>query len=135
MKRARLAAVACVVLGAACAHGPSSATVVASAPAEVSPAVQQVHLTVERDSASIMLLMAEGSQHSHVGQDLRYLTDVIGPRLTGSAGVRRANEWTARKLREYGADSVALEPWPFGIGWTRGPLSMRLLQPHERWLQ
>src|SRR5205085_10071780 len=56
------------------------------------------------------------------------------PGLTGTAGLRRANEWTAAKLREYGADSVALEPWPFGIGWTRGPLTMRMLLPHERWI-
>jgi carboxypeptidase Q len=86
------------------------------------------------DSATIAFLLAEGLQRSHVSADLEYLTDVIGPRLTGSRGVRRANEWTATKLREYGADSVALESWPFGIGWQRGPITMRLLAPHERWV-
>jgi hypothetical protein len=99
------------------------------------PAVPQlaVHATV--DSASIASIVAEGMQRSHAAADLEYLTDVIGPRLTGSTGVRRANEWTAAKLREYGVDSVTLEPWTFGIGWQRGPLTMRLLAPHERWLQ
>lgn len=48
--------------------------------------------------------------------------------------MRRANEWTAAKLRAHGVDSVALEPWPFGVSWTRGPISMRLILPHERWL-
>lgn len=48
--------------------------------------------------------------------------------------MRRANEWTASRLREYGMDSVAMEPWPFGVSWTRGPITMRLLLPHERWL-
>ena len=48
--------------------------------------------------------------------------------------MRRANDWTAMKLREYGVDSVTLEPWPFGVAWQRGPATMRLLSPHERWL-
>ena len=48
--------------------------------------------------------------------------------------MRRANDWTAMKLREYGVDSVTLEPWPFGVAWQRGPATMRLLSPHEQWL-
>lgn len=104
------------------------------AAAPVAAAVAQLPIAIRGESASVAFLVAEGTRRSHVRDDLRYLTDVIGPRLTGSSGARRANEWTARKLREYGADSVALEPWPFGIGWTRGPISMRLLQPHERWI-
>lgn len=86
------------------------------------------------DSA-ISFLIREGTQHSHVTADLEYLTEVIGPRLTGSPAMRRANEWTAAKLSEYGVDDVALEPWPFGVTWQRGPLTMRLLAPHERWIQ
>lgn len=98
------------------------------------PAVVQLPAHIRADSASVALLLNEGLVRSHVAADLEYLTDVIGPRLTGTPALRRANEWTAAKLREYGADTVALEPWPFGIGWQRGPLTMRLLMPHERWL-
>lgn len=98
------------------------------------PNVAQLGARILGDSASIALLVAEGMQRSRVADDHRYLSDVIGPRLTGSPAMRRANEWTASKLREYGADSVALEPWPFGVAWQRGPLTMRLLTPHERWL-
>jgi carboxypeptidase Q len=87
-----------------------------------------------RDSGSIAFLIAEGTQRSRVRTDLQYITDVIGPRLTGTAGMRRANEWTAAKFLEYGADTARLEPWPFGVGWRRGPLTIRLLLPHERWL-
>jgi carboxypeptidase Q len=99
------------------------------------PAVPQLGARTLTDSASIALLIDEGTRRSHVSMDLRYLTDVIGPRLTGSPAMRRANEWMVRKLREYGADSVALEPWPFGVAWHRGPMSMRILAPHERWVQ
>jgi hypothetical protein len=98
------------------------------------PSVAQVAIPLASDSASIAFLIDEGMHRSHAPDDLRYLTDIIGPSLTGSPGVRRANDWVATKLREYGVDSVALEPWPFGIGWTRGPISMRLLAPHERWI-
>lgn len=78
------------------------------------------------------MLIAEGTQRSRVEGDLRFLTDVIGPRLTGSAAMRRANDWAAQKLLEYGADSVALEPWPFGVSWQRGALTVRLVAPHAR---
>src|SRR6185436_5272360 len=114
----------------ACSRAPSP-----SAPSPAAPRVPQLEARFAVDSASVAFLIAEGLQRSHAGSDLEFLTDVIGPRLTGSPGVRRANEWTAAKLREYGADSVALEPWPFGISWQRGPLTMRLLAPHQRWLQ
>jgi hypothetical protein len=87
------------------------------------------------DSGAVNFLMREGAQRSRVREDFQYLTDVIGPRLTGSAGVRRANEWTVERMRAYGVDSAALEPWPFGVTWQRGPLTMRLLSPHERVLQ
>jgi hypothetical protein len=84
------------------------------------------------DTAGVAFLLEESRLRSRVPEDFRYLTEVIGPRLTGSAAMRRANEWTAARLREYGADSVALEPWPFGVSWQRGPLTARLLEPHAR---
>ena len=49
--------------------------------------------------------------------------------------MRRANDWAAQKLLEYGADSVALEPWPFGVSWQRGALTVRLLAPHARQIE
>ncbi|HEY3582810.1 MAG TPA: peptidase M28, partial [Casimicrobiaceae bacterium] len=77
-------------------------------------------------------MIDEGTHRSHAAADLEYLLDVIGPRLTGSAALRRANEWTRDKFREYGADSVALDPWKFGVGWTRGPMTLRMLAPQQR---
>jgi len=37
----------------------------------------------------------EGLNRSQVMQTLSYLSDVIGPRLTASPNMKRANEWTA----------------------------------------
>jgi carboxypeptidase Q len=116
-------------LGVACSGTQAPATRPATAP---DPNIAQLGLRPQVDPATIELLVAEGMQRSHVPEDLRHLTEVIGPRLTGSAALRRANEWTAGKFREYGADSVRLEPWRFGIAWQRGPLTMRLVSPYER---
>jgi carboxypeptidase Q len=48
-----------------------------------------------------------------------YLTDVHGPRLTGSPQARRAAEWAVQKLTEWGLVNAKMEPWgsSFGKGW------------------
>ena len=82
-------------------------------------------------------LIDEGMQRSHVDQDLSYLLDVIGPRLSGSPEMRRANEWTQQKFREYGVDRADLESWNFGRGWSRGPMTAAAMKPEtpaERWI-
>src|SRR5690242_21348571 len=60
-------------------------------------AVQQRAVGVPKNDDLVARMIQEGTQHSHVDADLQYLLDVIGPRLTGSPEVRRANEWTDRK--------------------------------------
>ena len=52
------------------------------------------------------------------------LLDGIGPRLTGSSGLRRAQDWAATTLRNWGLANVALEPWDslFGRGLGTGQL-------------
>src|ERR1044072_3896799 len=59
----------------------------------------------------------EGMNRSQVMQTLSYLSDVIGPRLTGSPNMKRANEWTREKLAAWGLANSHLEAWgPFGRG-------------------
>jgi hypothetical protein len=94
--------------------------------------VAQHAVAVPTNDALVAKMIDEGTNHSHVRADLEYLTDVIGPRLTGSPEMRRANEWTQQKFREYGMDSTALESWKFGVGWTRGPMTLRMLAPQRR---
>jgi hypothetical protein len=73
----------------------------------------------------------EGLKHSQVGKTLAYLSDVIGPRPTGSPEIDRANRWAAAKMKEYGLDEVALEPYEdFGVGWALRYVSAHLLEPH-----
>jgi carboxypeptidase Q len=100
--------------------------------AQTMPAAAATAARVATDTVGIAFLLEESRLRSKVAGDFRHLTDVIGPRLSGSPAMRRANDWTAARFREYGADSVALEPWPFGVSWTRGPLTVRLVAPYER---
>ncbi len=61
----------------------------------------------------------EGMNRSQVMQTLSYLSDVIGPRLTGSPGMKRGNDWTRETLEKWGLQNAHLESWgPFGRGWT-----------------
>jgi len=62
----------------------------------------------------------EELQHSQVMETVGYLTDVIGPRLTGSPGLRKAQQYAIERLREWGIPNGQLEPWgrPFGRGWS-----------------
>ena len=48
----------------------------------------------------------EGLKQSKVMETLSYLTDVIGPRLTGSPNMKRANEWTRHTLAAWGMENA-----------------------------
>jgi putative endopeptidase len=72
----------------------------------------------------------EGLNHSQVMQTLSYLSDVIGPRLTGSPNLRRANEWTRQTMASWGLANSHLEQWgPFGRGWSLQRFSMQVIEP------
>src|SRR6516162_8263348 len=51
-------------------------------------------------------LIAQAKDGSEVMTNLTYLSDVIGPRLTGSENLKRANEWAAEKMKSYGLSNV-----------------------------
>ena len=72
----------------------------------------------------------EGLNRSQVMQTLSYLSDVIGPRLTASPGMKRANEWTRDQLTKFGLQNAHLEAWgPFGRGWTLKRFSAQVTEP------
>ncbi len=83
------------------------------------------------DTAGVGAVLSQALDHSEVMPNLQHLTDVIGPRLTGSPAMRRANDWTAERFKAYGL-SAALESYDFGVTWERGPISARLVEPFAR---
>jgi hypothetical protein len=74
------------------------------------------------DYASINLIKALGlnEETSQVMDVASWLTDVPGPRLWGSPNIQKAGEWAAAKMREWGLENVALEPWTNDRGFTQG---------------
>jgi hypothetical protein len=74
-------------------------------------------------------IIDEAKSHSEIMANLSYLSDEIGPRLTGSANLKRANEWTAERMESYGLTNVHLEAWTIPAGWERSGVYARLLEP------
>jgi hypothetical protein len=71
----------------------------------------------------------EGFHNSKVMEIEGQLTDVIGPRLTGSPSMKTANEWTRDKFTEWGLVNSHLESFPFGRGWANDYTEVRMVAP------
>ena len=107
----------------------TSAAVSAAAPSQ--PSAQQTPQTPAKDpNDPIERIKDEGMNRSQVMQTLSYLSDVIGPRLTASPGMKRSNEWTRDQLTKWGLQNAHLEAWgPFGRGWTLKQFSAQVTEP------
>lgn len=82
------------------------------------------------DLEALYRIKVEALQRSKVMDHMLYLTDINGPRLTGSSGYQKAAEWCVKQLREWGMDNARLEKWgPFGRGWENERLSVNLIEP------
>jgi carboxypeptidase Q len=78
----------------------------------------------------IVRIKDEGLNRSKVMETLSYLSDVIGPRLTGSPNMKRANEWTRDQLTRWGLQNAHLEAWgPFGRSWELKEFSAQVIAP------
>ncbi|HKG48669.1 MAG TPA: M20/M25/M40 family metallo-hydrolase [Pyrinomonadaceae bacterium] len=93
-------------------------------------AQQQTPAPAPDPNDPILRIKDEGLKRSQVMQTLSYLSDVIGPRLTASPGMKRANEWTRDQLTKFGLQNAHLEAWgPFGRGWTLKRFSAQVTEP------
>jgi carboxypeptidase Q len=83
------------------------------------------------DTSGNGAILDQALHHSEVMQNLEYLSDNIGPRLSSSPAMREANDWTAGRFKSYGL-TARLEPYEFGVSWERGTASLRLTAPFTR---
>jgi carboxypeptidase Q len=82
------------------------------------------------DLAAVNRIRTEAFQRSKVMDHAFYLTDVHGPRLTGSPQLRSAAEWVSKRFEEWGLANVTLEKWgPFGRGWSQVKFAAHLKEP------
>jgi hypothetical protein len=74
-------------------------------------------------------------QNSKVMEISSWLTDVYGPRLTGSPTTQKAGEWAVSKMKEWGLQNVTLEKWPdqtmFPRGWANEKFYMSAVAPQS----
>jgi len=79
----------------------------------------------------IARLKVEGFQHSQVMETLSWLSDVYGPRLSGSDNLRKAGEWARDQLTRWGVQHAALEEYdsPTFRGWTVKQFSLDMIEP------
>src|SRR5207237_4201336 len=108
------------------------ATLLSQTPAQ--PAAQTPAAQTPAPDANdpIQRIKDEGINRSQVMQTLSYLSDVIGPRLTASPNMKRANNWTRDTLEKWGLQNVHLEPWgPFGRGWTLKRFNAQVIEPQD----
>ena len=88
------------------------------------PATENLDLTMYQR------IRQEGLSHSHVMDYASGLMDGIGPRLTGSPNLQRANEWTRDQFTAMGCTNAHLEDWgEFGIGWRQLNTWVRMSAP------
>ena len=96
------------------------------------PAIENVDLTM------YSRIRDEGFKHSHVMEFGGALADGIGPRLTGSPNMAKANEWTRDTLTKIGLENAHLEDWgEFGMGWQQINTWARMVSPDPEpiWMQ
>src|SRR5258705_242452 len=72
----------------------------------------------------------EENSHSQILRTLHVLTDVYGPRVTGSPSLKAAGEWAVKQMESWGFATGHLEPWDFGHpGWVNERLSAHMVAP------
>ena len=82
------------------------------------------------DSTINALIRKYGLEQSQVMETASWLTDVYGPRLTGSPMLDKATAWTLEQLKAWGLEQVHTEAWgPFGRGWELKHFEMHATAP------
>jgi Zn-dependent M28 family amino/carboxypeptidase len=82
-------------------------------------------------AATDQQILGEIRDHSEVMDNLEYLSDRIGARLTGTAQLKQANDWTVEMFKKYGLTDVHLEPYSIPHAWVRGTATARIAAPME----
>ncbi|MGE3959187.1 MAG: M20/M25/M40 family metallo-hydrolase [Vicinamibacterales bacterium] len=85
----------------------------------------------ERPDADVTWkIRREASEHSQIMRTLHMLTDVYGPRLTGSPNLKAAQDWVVTQATSWGLKDAHLEPWEFGHdGWSNERVAVHVVAP------
>ena len=130
MQQALVRSLTCVLLAAAIPAFAADSSDKKTADAGV-PAWEQPQPAVEKiDYGMYARIREEGLQHSHIMEYASALADDIGPRLTGSPNLAKANAWTRDQLTAMGCVNAHLDDWgEFGMGWQQLNTWVRMTSP------
>ncbi|MEY4167518.1 MAG: Leupeptin-inactivating enzyme 1 precursor [Acidobacteriota bacterium] len=82
------------------------------------------------DPETLAKIRREANENSQIMKTLHVLSDIHGPRLTGSPSLKAAGEWAMRQMTSWGFDNGHLEPWEFGHpGWTNERQTAHIISP------
>ncbi len=82
------------------------------------------------DLNAVYAIKTEGFERSQVMDLMSWLTDVYGPRLTGSPNLQAAADYTVERFADWGLAGVAQEVWgQFGRGWTNDRFYAHAITP------
>ena len=82
------------------------------------------------DSSVTARIKEEAYQHSQVMDTLSYLTDVYGPRLSGSLGFYEAAQWAKERLESWGLENVRFDSYRDDLrGWEVQSYSIEMTAP------
>ena len=103
-------------------------TAIAAAAASTGSFAQNQREQIDHDMFA--RIRAEALERSQIMQTLHMLTDVYGPRLTGSPNLKAASDWVVKRTTEWGLKNAHLEPWDFGRpGWVNERTSVFMTAP------
>jgi carboxypeptidase Q len=89
----------------------------------------QAPQTEQLDYRTIAAIRGEGLNRSQVMDHIGWLSDVYGPRLTGSPAIMQASDWALKKFNEWGLVNAHRETWAFGKGWSLVRFSANMIEP------
>lgn len=88
------------------------------------------YAVIGQDTDVIDIAKKHGLEQSQVMEIASWITDVYGPRLTGSPMLDKATAWAVDELKSWGMENVHLEEWgPFGRGWELEHFEMHAESP------
>src|SRR5687767_9463295 len=81
------------------------------------------------DPATVSRIRAEAVANSQAMEHHWWLSEVFGPRATGTPQYQQGADWVMKKFSEWGLQNIHIERFPFGQGWTIERFSTHMIAP------
>ncbi|MDP3739142.1 MAG: M20/M25/M40 family metallo-hydrolase [Hyphomonadaceae bacterium] len=95
--------------------------------------------SINYDAIGKLRAEALGEKTSQVMKTASYMMDVLGPRLSGSPGIRKSGDWVVSQMKKWGLTGAGLEAWPedptgtnngFPRGWQNSKFYFHAVAPN-----